>query len=188
MYDGNLPSFDPTLIDIDGLVAADLGVLEIYRLLLVDEELDVVLKRALISLQGENVIRFLVDDRLRDIAQPLASIVTIAPSIANMRNSLGMAMISLDFPDLHLTENPPLARGEKPTRCGSDPRGLFFLEVFEPDRRTVLPSTATTSAGTPVCAKTQATKQRSNGSGSSVARMSQVVVRRRSIHKGSEAS
>src|SRR6202161_4172326 len=68
MYDGNLPSFDPPVVAIDGLVAADLGVLEIYCLLFIDEELDVVFERALISLQGENVIGFLFDDRLRDIA------------------------------------------------------------------------------------------------------------------------
>ena len=49
---------------------------------------------------------------------------------------------------------------------------FFFLEVFEPDRRRVLPSTGISSARTPVCAATQATKQRPNGSGSSVARMS----------------
>src|SRR5271155_528570 len=45
MYDGNLPSFDPPVVAIDGLVAADLGVLEIYRLLFIDEELDVVFER-----------------------------------------------------------------------------------------------------------------------------------------------
>ena len=59
MYDGNLPSFDPPVVAIDGLVPADLGVVEIYRLLFIDEELDVVFERALISLQGENVIGFL---------------------------------------------------------------------------------------------------------------------------------
>src|ERR1700691_692968 len=65
---------------------------------------------------------------------------------------------------------------------------FFFLEVFEPDRRTVLPSMATTSAGPPVCAATHATKQRSKASVSSVARMSpRVIVRRGSILEGSEA-
>src|SRR5271169_4962605 len=43
--------------------------------------------------------------------------VTIAPSICNMRRSFGMAMISLDFsPTLDLAENETLARGE----CGDD--------------------------------------------------------------------
>ena len=53
MNDGNLAGFDPAVIAIDGLVAADLGVLEIYRLLFIDEELDIVFERALIALQGE---------------------------------------------------------------------------------------------------------------------------------------
>src|SRR5271155_3203801 len=45
------------MIAIDGLVAADLGVLEIDRLLLVDEQLDVVFERALIARCGRGLSR-----------------------------------------------------------------------------------------------------------------------------------
>ena len=77
-------------------------------------ELDVVFERALISLQGENVIGFLVDDRLRDIAltahrvdhhdRPLDR--QHAQQFGNGDDLVGF------FPYLHLTENEPLARGE----------------------------------------------------------------------------
>ena len=67
MNDGDLPGFDPTVLAIDGLGSADLGVLEIDPLLLVDKQLDVVSERALVALQGEDVIGFLVEDRLRDV-------------------------------------------------------------------------------------------------------------------------
>ena len=52
MNDSDLPGFDPAVIAIDGLVAADLGILEIYRLLFIDEELDIVFERALIALRA----------------------------------------------------------------------------------------------------------------------------------------
>src|SRR3984885_16116456 len=142
MYDGNLPSFDPPVVAIDGLVAADLGVVEIYRLLFIDEELDVVFERALISLQGENVIGFLVDDRLRDIAltahrvdrhdRPLDR--QHAQQFGNGDDLVGF------FPYLHLTENEPLARSESRHDVDRPLGSFFFLEVFEPDRRTVLTS------------------------------------------------
>ena len=115
MDDGNLPGFNPAVIAIDGLVAADLGVLEIYRLLFIDEELDIVFERALIALQGEDVIGFLVDDRLRDVAlaahrvdghdRPLLD-RQHAQQLGNGDDLVGF------FPDLDLTENEPLARGE----------------------------------------------------------------------------
>src|SRR5271169_6283524 len=42
MNDGGLPGFDSAVVAVDGLVAADLGILEIYGLLLVDEKFDIV--------------------------------------------------------------------------------------------------------------------------------------------------
>ena len=174
MNDSDLPGFDPAVIAIDGLVAADLGILEIYRLLFVDEELDIVFERALIALQGEDVIGFLVDDRLSDFAlathrvdgdhRPLDR--QHAQQLGNGDDLVGF------FPDLDLTENETLAPAKADTMWIGPLGFFFFLEVFEPDLRGVLPSMAITSAETPVCAATQATKQRSNGSGSSVARMS----------------
>src|SRR5208337_1342 len=114
MNDSDLPGFDPAVIAIDGLVAADLGILEIYRLLFIDEELDIVFERALIALQGEDVIGFLVDDRLSDFAlathrvdgdhRPLDR--QHAQQLGNGDDLVGF------FPDLDLTENETLARGE----------------------------------------------------------------------------
>src|SRR5271163_2786992 len=105
--------------------------------------------------------------------QPIASMVTTAPSIFSMPRSLGMATISLDFSATLTWPRTRRWRAAKADTMWIGPLGsFFFLEVFEPDRRTVLPSMATTSAGTPVCAATHATKQRSKASVSSVARMS----------------
>src|SRR5271165_4362112 len=84
---------------------------------------------------------------------PIASIVTIAPSISNIVRSLGIAMISLDFSatlTCPSTTRWPAAKADT-MWIGALPPLLW------PDRRTVLPSTATTPTGTPV---TQATKQR----------------------------
>ena len=104
----------PAMIAIDGLVAADLGVLEIDRLLLVDEELDVVFERALIAFEGEDVIGFLVDDRLRDVAlaahrvdghdRPLD--LQHAQELGDGDDLVGLLR------HLDLTENQTLSRGE----------------------------------------------------------------------------
>src|SRR5271170_7395795 len=174
MYDGNLPSFDPPVVAIDGLVAADLGVLEIYRLLFIDEELDIVFERALIALQGENVIGFLVDDRLCNFALAAHRVDGHDRSLDRQHAQQfgnGDDLVGF-FSHRDLTENETL-RAAKAVTMWIGPLGsFFFLEVFEPDRRRVLPSTGISSAGTPVSAATQATKQRPNASGSSVARMS----------------
>ena len=114
MNDGHLAGFDPAVIAIDGLVAADLGVLEIYRLLFIDEELDIVFERALIALQGENVIGFLVDDRLCNFALAAHRVDghdrsldrQHAQQLGNGDDLVGF------FSHRDLTENETLARGE----------------------------------------------------------------------------
>ena len=100
--------------------------------------------------------------------QPIASMVTIAPSIASMSSSLGMAMISLDFSATLTwpsTRRWRAAKAETMWIAGVQP-------FFRPDRREVLPSMAITPSGAPVSAATQATKQLWNCSASSIARMS----------------
>ena len=95
MDDGDGSSLDASVVAIDAFVAADGGVLEIAGFLLGREEFDVIAQRALIALQGQNVVRLLVQDLLGDVWQPMASMVTIAPSMTSIANSLGMATISL---------------------------------------------------------------------------------------------
>src|ERR1700732_1580565 len=53
---------------INGLAVADRGITEADGLLLGHEEFDVITKTALIAFQGQDVIRLLVDDLLRDLA------------------------------------------------------------------------------------------------------------------------
>ena len=53
MNDSYLTSFYPAVIAIDGLVAADFGVLEVDRFLFIDVGLDIVFECALIAFQGE---------------------------------------------------------------------------------------------------------------------------------------
>ena len=174
MNDGDLPGFDPTVLAIDGLGSADLGVLEIDPLLLVDKQLDVVSERALVALQGEDVIGFLVEDRLRDVTLAAHRVdgydrtldLQHAQELGDGDDLVGL------LPHLDLAEYETLSRGESRHDVDRTLESFFFFEAFEPDRRTVLPSMATTSAGTPVCAATQATKQRSKASVSKVARMS----------------
>jgi len=88
--------------------------------------------------------------------QPIASMVTTAPSIVSMSSSFGMATISLDFSATliwPITSRWRVAKADT-TWIGSWPLAL------RPDRRAVLPSIATTPFGVPVSAATHATKQR----------------------------
>ena len=60
--DGDGPGLDAAVIAIDGLVPADGGVLEILGFLLGREQFDVFPQRALIALQGQDVVGLLVHD------------------------------------------------------------------------------------------------------------------------------
>ena len=64
--DGDGARFDPAMVAVHGLMAADLGVLEPVGLLLGHEQANVLSQAALIAFQRQNVIRFLVDDRPGD--------------------------------------------------------------------------------------------------------------------------
>ena len=64
--DGDVSGLDASVIAIDGLMATDGGVLEILGFLLGEEQIDILPKRTLITLQGQDVIGFLVDDLLGD--------------------------------------------------------------------------------------------------------------------------
>ena len=68
MEDRDGSGFDAAVIAIDGLVAADCGVLEPIGLLLGGEQLNILAQRALIALERENVIGLCVDDFLRNAA------------------------------------------------------------------------------------------------------------------------
>jgi hypothetical protein len=56
------------VIAVDGLMSGDLGIAEAIRLLLGGEQLDILAQRALVALEGENVIGILVADFLGDVA------------------------------------------------------------------------------------------------------------------------
>jgi hypothetical protein len=100
--------------------------------------------------------------------QPIASMVTTAPSIAIRSSSFGMATISLDF---SATFTCPSTRRWRAAKAETMWMGALPLD-FWPERREVLPSMAITSAGVPTSAATQATKQRWNASASTAAKMS----------------
>ena len=160
---------DAAVIAIDRFVPADRGILEFPGFLLSDENLDILAQGALIALQRENVIGLLLDDfRAMSRWQPIASIVTTAPSIAIMSSSAGMATISLDFSATLTWPSTRRWRAAKAETMWIAALAPFFWY----DRREVLPSIAITSAGVPVSAATQATKQRWNCAASSVAKIS----------------
>src|SRR5215469_5972531 len=98
--------------------------------------------------------------------QPIASTVTIAPSIANIPSSAGIATISLNFSDTLTCPSTSRWRAANAETIWIASCAPFF------DRRDVLPSMAITSDGIPVSAATHATKQRWNCLASSVASMS----------------
>ena len=56
------------MIAVDGLMLGDLGVAKAIGLLLGGEQFDILTQRALITFERENVIGFLVEDFLGDIA------------------------------------------------------------------------------------------------------------------------
>src|SRR6476469_7823161 len=92
--------------------------------------------------------------------------VTMAPSMASMSNSLGMAMISLDFAATWTCPRTRRWRAAKADTMWIAARPLLV------DRREVLPSIAITPSGMPVRALTQAAKQVWNCPVSNVARIS----------------
>ena len=59
---------DTAVVAIDGLIAADMGILEAVGLLFGGKELDILAQRALIAFEGEDVIGLLVDDLLGNVA------------------------------------------------------------------------------------------------------------------------
>lgn len=84
----------------------------------------------------------------------MASMVTMAPSMAIMSSRAGMATISLDFSATAICPITSRCRAAK-----AETIWIGFLEFFfEPERREVLPPMAMTPALTLTNAATQATK------------------------------
>ena len=77
--DGDGAGLDAAVVAVDALVPADGGVLEVIGFLLVGEQLDVLAQRALIALQGEDVVGLLVQDFLGDgaLADPMRRWIAI---------------------------------------------------------------------------------------------------------------
>src|SRR4051812_49193325 len=86
--------------------------------------------------------------------QPIASIVTIAPSIASMARSFRIAMISLDF---SATLTWPRTRRWRAAKAKTIWIAALPQRLW-PDRRMGLPSLAITPAATPLSAATPETK------------------------------
>jgi len=59
---------DAAMIAVDGFMSGDLVSLKPFAFLLGGEQLDILAQRALVALEGENVIGFLVEDFLGDVA------------------------------------------------------------------------------------------------------------------------
>ena len=169
MDDGGGPGFDAAVIAIDRLVPADLGVLEVPGFLLGHEKLDILTQRALIAFQREDVVGLLVDDFRSDVALAAHRIDGHdGPLDRQHVEQLGDGddLVGL-FRHLDLAEHEALARGE-----GRDHVDRRFGALLLVGSAQVLPSMAITSAGVPVSAATQATKQRWNCSASSIAKIS----------------
>src|SRR5436190_419714 len=124
--------------------------------------------------------------------QPIASMVTTAPSIAIRSSSFGMATISLDF---SATFTCPSTRRWRAAKAETMWMGALPLD-FWPERREVLPSMAITSAGVPTSAATQRRPSGDPGNEATLERLgvnrgedvAQVIVRRRPIAKRPEAA
>ena len=138
-------------------------------LLLGHEQFDILAQRALVALQGEDVIGLLVEDLLGDVA--LAAHRVDGDDGALDRHHVEQLRDGDDLVGflrhLDLPEHEALARRE-----GGDHVDGRLAALFWPERREVLPSMAITPAGAPISEATQATKQRWNSSASSAAKMS----------------
>ncbi len=66
MQDSRGRGFDATMIAIDGLMSTDHGIGVLPGFPLGHEQADIVAQRALIALEGEDMVGLLVDDLLRD--------------------------------------------------------------------------------------------------------------------------
>ena len=98
MDHGCRSGLDASVVAVDRLVSADGRVLEVPGVLLGDEDVDVVAQAPLVAFEGENIVRLLVDDGPGDWRwHPIASMVTMAPAMAIISKSLGIATISFDF-------------------------------------------------------------------------------------------
>ena len=94
--------------------------------------------------------------------QPIASMVTTAPSIAIMSSSAGMATISLDFAATATCPNTSRCRAAKAETMWIGSLAFFL----EPERREVLPSMATWSGPSGQVSRTQDVKAPENSAGS----------------------
>ena len=121
-----VPGLDAAVIAIDGLVVVTVASLNSLAFCSVDEEFDILPQGSLIALQRHNVVGLLLHDfRAMSRWQPMASIVTIAPSMDIMSSSAGIEGRSLSrpafsFPPLHLPALERLRRQEPEETLFSD--------------------------------------------------------------------
>src|SRR4051794_20258478 len=120
------------MIAVDRLITADLGILEACCLLLGDKQLNVLAQRALIALQREHVIGFLVHELLCDVALAAHGIdghdrTLDRQHVQQFGNSDDLVGL---FRDLHLTQHEPLAGCEG--RNHVDRRDAVLLSARPP--------------------------------------------------------
>ena len=114
MDDGGRPGLDTAMIAIDSFVPTDGGIFEIIGFLLGHEEFDIFAQRALITLQGQDIIGFLVHDLLGDGTLATHRVdgddgafdVHHLEQLGNGDDLVGL------FGDLDLSEHQALTRGE----------------------------------------------------------------------------
>src|SRR3954466_6219423 len=132
MDDSGGPGLDAAMIAVDRLITADLGVLEACCLLLGNKQLNVLAQRALIALQREHVIGFLVHDLLCDVALAAHGIdghdrTLDRQHVQQFGNSDDLVGL---FRDLPLTQHEPLAGCEG--RNHVDRRDAVLLSARPP--------------------------------------------------------
>src|SRR4051812_19383195 len=130
--DSGGPGLDTAMIAVDRLITADLGILKACCLLLGDKQLNVLAQRALIALQREHVIGFLVHDLLCDVALATHGIdghdrTLDRQHVQQFGNSDDLVGL---FRDLHLTQHEPLAGCEG--RNHVDRRDAVLLSARPP--------------------------------------------------------
>src|SRR3954451_7062345 len=122
MDDGGGSGFDAAVVAIDRRILADPGVGKVPGLLLGGKHRDIRAQRAWLPFRARTSSAFWSMTVLAISRwQPMASIVTIAPSIASMARSFGIAMISLDFSQPSLGPAQDADGPQRPTPCGSRP-------------------------------------------------------------------
>ena len=156
--------FNPPVISVNGFDLRDEIPADIPLQVLVEKQFDIFTQFTLITLQVNQIIGFFFSIFLQISRwHPIASMVTIAPSIFSSSSNSGMAVISLDLSStLRCPGTSFWSQAQAETMWMA-----AWLELESNDRRRVFPSTATTPSSVSFRLATQLMKQLWNTSISS---------------------